>query len=700
MTRKGTAVTVYGDGGVVIATGTTGSGSFTSTALALGQNRSTTPGSDLFAGDIADVSVWFRCLTAAEVALDYAESRNGYPEALRRFVRRKTWFLADVPARVDAPYGVTQPTVPRDLVDPAQPMDAGHYLNGANLLAWLYGVKNSGWTGGKTFPNIVQGSRYAHPHTLTNGPGWVDSRYGRAVKLVPGSLQYIDAGTVDAHLTGETKVVGSMWVNRTAATHASMFRGNNSVDGFGLIWFNDNNIYGVADRGSGVGSGFVYAASTATGWNHVQFAYDGAQSTNATKMRLWLNGKPLSLTTSGTVATSVVACSLPWSIGKFNSVGTTYYGTGGVADHRLFTGRVWSDADAAALYKESCAGNPGAINWLGRSSWTQTPGALSPITGDAALTQGIFALSATGTVAVAGASALTQAAQTLAAAGAVSVAGAAAITQAADTAAGTGAVAVAGATSQTQAADTSAAAGAVSIAGAAAVTQGADTLASAGTLTVTGGAALTQAGDATSGTGAVSIVGGAGITEAGQTLASAGAVAITGSAALTQAGQTLYSTGGYPTAPVPGGIFRRPEWSWARTFRRVPATWRRVFARPAWSWSRVFRYCPMSQITITPTVLTKPVSEDRWMAFDLSTSPEAVAGESFDNPEVLDDDGLTLADIQINATAFDEIAAGKAILVLVSGGSAGSRYDVAVRVEASGGSRPVLNGRVVVTPDA
>jgi len=505
-------------------------------------------GSFYWDGKIADVSVWdltkahaSSATLAAFAALDYDESRKGYPEALRR-ISRTSWFLADVPARVDAPYGVTRPTVPQDQVDPAQPMDAGYPLNACRLL-WLYGPKNSGWAGGITFRDLTRGSRNPHDGSLVNAPAWQDSRYGRAVKMTAASSHYVDLTAFDPYIVGATKVVASAWFNRTAATYSSFFRGTNSTNGFGLIWFNDNILYAIADRGSGIGAGFVYTtANTSTGWQHVQIAYDGSQSTNTTKMRIWLNGVPLSLSSVGTVATSVVSGGTVWRLGQFDSSGVKYQ-TGATADHSVWIGRLWTDADARNLYEQSRQGYPDAINWLGRSSWTQTPGALSPITGDAALTQGIFTLTATGTVAVAGTSALTQVAQSLAAAGGVSVAGAAPLTQAANTTAGAGAVAVAGAASQTQGADTSAAAGAVAIAGAAAVTQSADMLASAGSLTITGGAALTQAGDATTGAGAVSIVGGAGITEAGQTLASAGAVAIAGASAMVQAGQTLTADG-------------------------------------------------------------------------------------------------------------------------------------------------------------
>lgn len=52
--------------------------------------------------------------------------------------------------------------------------------------------------------------------------------------------------------------------------------------------------------GSSTGVFFV-----ANGWGHLVYMYDGAQSTNLTKVRIFLNGTEVSNTSSGTIPTSV-----------------------------------------------------------------------------------------------------------------------------------------------------------------------------------------------------------------------------------------------------------------------------------------------------------------------------------------------------------------------------------------------------------
>lgn len=99
---------------------------------------------------------------------------------------------------------------------------------------------------------------------------------------------------------------------------------------------------------------------------------------------------------------------------------------------------------------------------------------------------------------------------------------------------------------------------------------------------------------------------------------------------------------------------------------------------------------------IEPTTLTKPAGETRVMAFDLSPAPEVVAGETLSSPSIAGDSGITFGAPAVTATAFDGIASGKAVKVSVSGGTAGTTYDCALTVTASGGSILVFAGRIVV----
>lgn len=79
-TSDGTTATIYLDG--VATTGAITSPSGATNSLTLGSGGGT---SLAFPGSIDDVSIWSRCLSAAEVVADLDLSRRGYPGALNRY---------------------------------------------------------------------------------------------------------------------------------------------------------------------------------------------------------------------------------------------------------------------------------------------------------------------------------------------------------------------------------------------------------------------------------------------------------------------------------------------------------------------------------------------------------------------------------------------------------------------------------------
>lgn len=216
------------------------------------------------------------------------------------------------------------------------------------LVMWLYGLP--GRCGGGQWRDLTG----RHTGTLVGGPTWVPTGRGDlGVELVPASSQYIDCASVDGQIVGASQVSVSVWVNRTPGTVAMAFRGTNTSTGFGIQWFLDNQIYCVADTGSG--QAYASVGSGASGWHLVHIAFDGTLS-GSDRMRLWLDGERRSLSFVGTMPTAVAAGGAGWAIGWSASVGI--YQTGAVADHSVWTGRAWSDADAWSLYAESRRGYP------------------------------------------------------------------------------------------------------------------------------------------------------------------------------------------------------------------------------------------------------------------------------------------------------------------------------------------------------
>ena len=80
MARTGTSLTVYGDGITNTNTTTCGSGSIDATALSLGGTINDSEGTqrDWFTGNIAQVSIYNKALTASEVAQNYNALKGRY----------------------------------------------------------------------------------------------------------------------------------------------------------------------------------------------------------------------------------------------------------------------------------------------------------------------------------------------------------------------------------------------------------------------------------------------------------------------------------------------------------------------------------------------------------------------------------------------------------------------------------------------
>jgi hypothetical protein len=132
---------------------------------------------------------------------------------------------------------------------------------------------------------------------------WVPGKVGKAFAF-NGSNSYTTAGDINA-LEGIDKLTISLWIKplslATDKTIISKF-GNNTEGGWALQTSSDanggsNDIFITARAGGGSNA---YSNTTSdifviNQWTHLEVVYDGTQATNATKMKIYVNGinKPL-----------------------------------------------------------------------------------------------------------------------------------------------------------------------------------------------------------------------------------------------------------------------------------------------------------------------------------------------------------------------------------------------------------------------
>jgi hypothetical protein len=161
--------------------------------------------------------------------------------------------------------------------------------------------------------------------TLTNGPTYSSSNGGSIV--LDGADDYIVMSNLAPYLSNKTQFSFSMFVKITSSGSSlgTLFSYGNYVDyGNDIMFFYypaDLTLNFQIDNGADGGAGFAYTIGS---WSNISVVYDGTQSSNAARLKVYLNGilQTLNFNTYTVPATTanVTASS---SIGAYTSVGNT-----------------------------------------------------------------------------------------------------------------------------------------------------------------------------------------------------------------------------------------------------------------------------------------------------------------------------------------------------------------------------------------
>lgn len=144
---------------------------------------------------------------------------------------------------------------------------------------------------GTTWTDISSGGRTG---TLTNGPTYSANNGGAIV--FDGTNDYVETtytpGTISAHTM-------SCWINKTNLEYSFIL--SKSTSYYGL------EIYPtVIYVNVGVGS-FNYGevSYNTNGWQNIAFTYDGSQTGNSNRLKIYFNGNNQTATYGGTIPASV-----------------------------------------------------------------------------------------------------------------------------------------------------------------------------------------------------------------------------------------------------------------------------------------------------------------------------------------------------------------------------------------------------------
>ena len=284
-----------------------------------------------------------------------------------------------------------------------------------------------------------------------------------------------------------------MWFKRpTTSTIAALVGSHSATNNqWDIIAFSDGNVYCIP----GTGGSSCHFPSNDTQWHRVLATYDGTQLTNPTKLQMYLDGVPQTLTFTGVIPFSIPSIAQALQVGR-DPVNNRW--ANGLQDDISVWTRTLTAAEAWADYELSLLGYPGVLN---RFRPTPTIFTSAGVIGTGAITLGALSVSGVGSFATKASGAITLAPLVVTATGSFSTTGSGAITLSPFSVSGVGATGQFGAGAITLGAVTPSGTGTFAVKGTGAITLGALSPVGVGSFKVTGSGSIALAGLGVSGVG-------------------------------------------------------------------------------------------------------------------------------------------------------------------------------------------------------
>jgi hypothetical protein len=167
--------------------------------------------------------------------------------------------------------------------------------------------------------------------TLTNGPTYSSANGGSIV--FDGTNDYIDLSNRSLPLINVSKFTYSTFIKITSSAALGMFFtfGNSSNYANDItFYYSSNTLYFQINNG---GDGAGYFTYTIGSWSNISVVYDGTQSTNDTRLKVYINGVQQTLTFNYTVPATT-------SSTNFTGAAIGIYSTSGFTTDTVMGGNV------------------------------------------------------------------------------------------------------------------------------------------------------------------------------------------------------------------------------------------------------------------------------------------------------------------------------------------------------------------------
>jgi hypothetical protein len=184
-----------------------------------------------------------------------------------------------------------------------------------------------------------------------------------------GSSHYIHAPNIGS-LAGASALTMSAWMYISASTTMMCVgQSNNTNTGLvGLYHYNDGSINFELSATGGVYSGGTLSYSV-VGWHHIVGVFDGSQTGNSNRLKIYIDGVLQTISFFGTVPATVPSNAGTFDLGRYQDNGAGYeYSNSSLDEPRLYLGVRSADWIAHEYAQQSQASA-----WYTAGPWAITP---------------------------------------------------------------------------------------------------------------------------------------------------------------------------------------------------------------------------------------------------------------------------------------------------------------------------------------
>jgi hypothetical protein len=215
----------------------------------------------------------------------------------------------------------------------------------------LWHLDETGGTGA-----YLKDSSLSNNHGTPTGTTVVDGWFGKARRFTGTTSDYISLGDLNNAIDGVNQFTYEAWINRKGKSSGSSYYDGiitkTSSDTNRSILCLSSTIAGEDDLYAGIGNSvnaYGYTTSNLINvgqWHHVAMVFDGTQSTNATRLKIYIDGIEQALTFVNTIPATTGINDEPVIIGKLTS-----YGFNGLIDEVRISNIARSAEELAQAYR-------------------------------------------------------------------------------------------------------------------------------------------------------------------------------------------------------------------------------------------------------------------------------------------------------------------------------------------------------------